>query len=247
MAKKPLILISPRKNPASGYPDDNTFLDASISWNQKLISEHGGIPVMIPMLDDEDMKQMVEECDGVFLTGGADINPKLYGEENTLCDVIQDDRDAAELLMIKYAMEMKKPMLCICRGFQIFNAVMGGTLYQDITKQTGTEIQHSNWKVDEFYGYTEEVCAHPVNIVAGTPLAELVGCETIYTNSLHHQGIKDKADCITIQAYAPDGIPESFYVDTPDQYIRGYQWHPEFWLWDPVSKKIIDEFISKCK
>lgn len=247
MKNKPLILISPRKSTATGYPDENTYMDSSVSWNQLLISEHGGIPVMIPMLDDDSIRQMVELCDGVFLTGGADINPRIYGEEKAeYCGEIQNDRDSAELSMIKYAMEMKKPMLCICRGFQIFNAAMGGTLYQDIPTQTGTSIKHSNWNVKEFYGYEPDTCAHPVNIVPDTPLAKLVGENTIYTNSLHHQGIKQAAPGVIIQAYAPDGIPESFYVDTPDQYIRGYQWHPEFQTENSVKAAIVNEFLDEC-
>lgn len=246
--KKLLIAITPVRRPGpADYPKPTT-VHSSVNWNQDLIREYGAIPLMPDFVTEVDAEDVMSVCDGLFLTGGADVDPARYGEETQpYCATTQPERDASDLALLKAAIKLGKPVLAICRGFQIANVYFGGTLYQDISTQTGTDIKHSDYDPEHFSGFGESDSAHIVNVVKGSPLNKITGADTLYTNSLHHQGIKDLGKGLVSQATAPDGIIESWYLDSDTQYIRAYQWHPEFMYKHPAKDAIAEDFLKACR
>ncbi len=203
------------------------------------IERSGGVPLVLPYVRDDEIKaRYVELCDGFFFTGGVDVDPVHYGEEKSeFCGEIQPSRDEFEFSFLKKAFASNKPILAVCRGAQLVNVALGGTLYQDIPSELDTRILHQQ---------TEEKFSpsHSVNVVAGTPLYELVGKKRMIANSFHHQAIKTIGTGLLPMAYADDRIIEAVYY-TGHRYLRAYQWHPERLCgMDENNKKILDEFIK---
>ena len=208
----------------------------------KAIEQSGGIPLIFPyVVNKETMEQMVSLCDGLLFSGGADIDPKYYGEAiKETCGAIQEHRDALEWLAFSVAVAAKKPILAICRGIQLVNVALGGTLYQDIPSEIETPIFHRQ-KEPKFDR------SHEVNVVENTPLHELTGTLRIPANSFHHQAIKDLGAGLAVMATADDGIIEAVY-SLSEPYLRAYQWHPErLYGSDPYSNRIIEDFVAACK
>ena len=206
------------------------------------IAAAGGIGVMLPLTDrEEDLEQIVSTFDGFLFTGGHDVDPAIYHQEKmALCGALSPERDAMEPKLLQLALAAGKPVFGICRGLQLINAVLGGTLYQDIPAQFPSETSH---RMKAPYGRPE----HTVTILPGTPFARWGIPETIGVNSYHHQGVHILSDKLKPMAVAPDGMVEA-------AYIPGYsfgcavQWHPEFFpVEDPVSRIIFRNFVEACK
>lgn len=193
---------------------------------------------MLPLtLDEEILKQMVKEHDGFLLTGGQDVSPFMYGEKALpLCGESCPCRDEMENRLFTLALERDAPMLGICRGIQLMNVVLGGTLYQDIPSQYPSTIEHH-----QSPPYEKPI--HEVKVVAGTPLAGLLGQDVLAVNGYHHQGIRELSARLHPMTYAPDGLAEAVYVPEK-RYVWAVQWHPEFFFRkDESSKKIFQSFI----
>lgn len=201
----------------------------------------GGIGVMLPLTDDAAvLKELVAKMDGILLTGGNDVAPALYGEpKEPFCGENDPLRDRMETRLIELALQADKPVFGICRGLQILNAVLGGTLYQDLKTQTGTELCHS---MDKPYDRT----VHEVTILPDTPLAELYGPGPLAVNSRHHQGIKTLAPALRAQATAPDGLIESVYLPGY-RFVQAVQWHPEHRWQAAESQSVLRAFVDACK
>ncbi len=206
------------------------------------IAAAGGIGVMLPLTgEDADLEEILSRFDGFLFTGGHDVDPVIYGQEKTeLCGELAPGRDAMEPKLLTLALEAGKPVFGICRGLQLMNAVLGGTLYQDIVTQFPSETNH---RMAAPYGRPE----HPVTILPGTPFAQWGIPETIGVNSCHHQGVHVLAERFAPMAVAPDGLVEA-------AYLPGYpfgcavQWHPEFFsVDDPISRIIFKNFVASCK
>ena len=194
---------------------------------------------MFPFAVDEDeVSQLIELVDGVLFSGGQDIDPKEYKEES-LGEVIKlcDKRDALEFLMLKEALRQKKPILGICRGLQVINVGLGGSLYQDIPLQHPSEVNHR-----QPAPYSEPI--HEVSLVEGAPLRTDLGRDSILVNSCHHQAIKDLAETLKPMAFAPDGLIEAVYM--PDySFLWAVQWHPEYMYQnDENSRRILKAFVD---
>ena len=201
----------------------------------------GGIGMMLPLTDDAAMlKDSVDRVDGLLLTGGNDVAPVLYGEtKETFCGENDPRRDRMEARLIELALQADKPVFGICRGLQILNVVLGGTLYQDLKTQTGTEITHS---MDKPYDRT----VHEVNILPDTPLAALYGPGSLAGNSRHHQGIKGLAPALHAQAVASDGLVEAVYL--PEyRFVQAVQWHPEHRWQAAESQSLLRSFVDACR
>jgi len=236
--KKPVIILTPQNMPME-EPFANIPYNYSNGFNTGRIVRAGGMPVIPAFMEYEDALELMEKCDGLFMTGGADIDPAKYGEEILpCCGTIEYDRDKSDINLMKAALQLKKPILAACRGCQMGNVVLGGTMYQDLPSQTGTTVKHS-----DYARYGEAV--HTVDIVEGSPLHKLTGKAQMGVNALHHQGIKDKAPDIIPMAYAPDGLLEAWYYDKDGRWIRAYQWHPEM-MSDADNELIIKDFIDEC-
>lgn len=199
---------------------------------------------MLPLTTDENtISQIVEQCDGFLLTGGHDVEPSIYGEERTeLCGAVCKERDSMEIEILKYALQQDKPILGICRGIQVLNVALGGTLYQDVNIQMPTEQTHHAIPATPDY-------LHDVSICEGTPLSGLLEKDVLRVNSRHHQGVKDLSEKLLPMAYAPDGLVEAVYM--PDKtFVWGVQWHPEYlYEIDEDCRKIFQALVksSNCK
>ena len=204
------------------------------------ISRAGGIPVMLPLeMDDNDIRQAAASLDGFLFTGGHDVSPSLYNEEKLPeCGSVCLERDHLEQRLFVCARKMDKPVLGICRGIQMINVLLGGTLYQDLPSQTNSNVEHHGKPP-----YDRPV--HKISVIPGTPLFERCG-STMNVNSYHHQAIKTLAEGLTVMAYAEDNIVEAVY-DRAAQFLWAVQFHPEFaYLTDPDCLKIFEAFVTAC-
>ena len=171
---------------------------------------------------------VVRAVDGILLTGGGDVNPHLYGEmPHPTFKGAEEHRDALEIELAVRAIELDVPVLAICRGLQVMNVALGGTLVQDIPSSIPNAIEH-------VVKHPMDVIAHDVHITPGTRLAELLRPSagerpTCPVNSRHHQSIKRLASSLLVSATAPDGVIEA--IERPaSAFCLGVQWHPEnFW------------------
>ncbi|MCH3986456.1 MAG: gamma-glutamyl-gamma-aminobutyrate hydrolase family protein [Lachnospiraceae bacterium] len=198
--------------------------------------------VIFPMTEDEaEIRKLASLCDGFLLTGGQDVNPAMYGEA-VLNDTVayNNTRDRMDSFVLRLAIESDKAVLGICRGIQLMNAALGGTLYQDLPAQHGSEIDH------HMASPYNRIC-HEVRILEGTPLYQLIGKGSIPVNSIHHQAIKDLAPGLGEMARSTDGLIEAVYK--PDnRFVWGIQWHPEYWYKEnPDCMKIFTAFAKACE
>lgn len=207
----------------------------------KGIIEAGGIPVMLPFIRDiEDIKQLSTEFDGYLFTGGPDIDPALYHEEQKeTCGELCPMRDDLEKVLFKYVYDLDKPILGICRGLQFINVMREGTLYQDLPSEYKSTIKH---RMDPPYDHKE----HKVQLIEGSPIQKVLNMSLLPVNSCHHQAIKTIGKDLEAMAISTDGIVEGIYAPNK-KFVWGVQWHPEFMYKEIESKKIFKEFINKCK
>lgn len=206
------------------------------------IAAAGGIGVMLPLTQDEtDLEEILERFDGFLFTGGHDVDPAIYGQEKTdLCGDLCPGRDAMEERLLVLALERGKPVFGICRGLQLMNAVLGGTLYQDLVKQFSVTTNH---RMAAPYGRPE----HEVKVLPGTPFAVWGIPETIGVNSCHHQGVDTLSERMAPMAVAPDGLVEAAYIPG-EAFACAVQWHPEFFpVEDPVSRILFRAFVEACR
>ena len=170
------------------------------------IQQAGGVPVMLPLTDDaQALARLADTCDGFLLTGGQDVAPSVYGAAQTsLCGETCPPRDAMEQKLLALARAQDKPVLGICRGIQFLNAALGGTLWQDLPVEYPSEVNHHQTGA-------YEAPIHTVRLLPGTPLADLLGKDTLPVNSYHHQAIHTLAPGLAAMAAAPDGIIEAVY------------------------------------
>ena len=228
--KKPIIGVTP------SVDEENNRCLVQPGYLES-IDRAGGLPLMLPLTDrDEDIAQILALCDGFLFVGGPDIEPWRYGQELLPeCGPQNVQRDAMEWKLMEAVLAADKPILGVCRGIQVLNAVLGGTLYQDIPSQYDTQLSHS--MPEPPYNRV----AHPFRVVAGTPLACLPPAEGI--NSRHHQAILDLAPGLEIMAYSADGIIEA--VRMPDKkFVWAVQWHPEaFWEEDGIHIELFRQLV----
>lgn len=206
------------------------------------LTQAGAIPVMLPLTEDqEDLARLVEELDGVLFSGGHDVDPALYGEGPLpQCGTPCTARDKMEKILVELALEQDKPVLGICRGIQFLNAALGGTLYQDIPTQRPSDLEHHQTPP-----YDRPV--HRVQLKRESPLAKLLGTETLEVNSYHHQGIKTLAPGLEEMARAEDGLIEAVWMPGK-RFVWGVQWHPEFsWKTQEASRKILKAFVRAAE
>lgn len=209
-------------------------------WNLKSIEDFGGIPVMLHMTkNDEVIDEYVKMLDGIYFTGGGDINPLLFNEE-PIREIgnVEYDRDEFEMKLYKKASEKNIPILGVCRGMQIMNIADGGNVYQDLYIQRPETNNHSckyTFEGNEF---------HTVNIRENSMLHEILNTTEIKTNSYHHQAIKELGEGYVATAFAKDGVVECI-ESTKLKYAIGIQWHPEvMYAKHPVFGKIFRSFID---
>lgn len=208
-----IITIIDTTNPAAER--SSVSMDYVIS-----VEKTGGIPLLLPFtVDDSVLSQYIDCCDGFLFSGGIDISPCKYGANPIpLLGTTSLRLDEYQLSLMKKVMESGKPFMAICRGIQVLNVACGGTLYQDSSVVPGTVMKHMQ-------ASDRGDISHEVTIVPGTRLASMFG-EKVWTNSYHHQSIKDLGKGLVIAARADDGVVEAVELDDYG-YGMGIQWHPE--------------------
>lgn len=202
------------------------------------VLKEGGLAWGLPLTGEEHvLNAYLQEADGLILSGGGDVDPGLYGEERTiLCGEADALRDAMEMYLCRRALEMDVPVLGICRGLQVMNVALGGTLYQHVP---GASL-HSR-------SDAPAQAVHTVRMAEGSLLQAILGEKTIGVNSRHHQGIKIPAPGLKPQAFAEDGLVEAAAMPGK-RFFLGVQWHPEsMHASDENARKIFAAFLAAVK
>ncbi len=214
-----------------GYGDTDTATPGGEGWAYQhsigahyvdAIAECGGLPVLVPCLDDPDsVLPLLESCDGLMITGGADVAPLDYGAlPSRKLKLVNPYRDAFDRMAVRFALDHPDlPVLGICRGIQSYNVYAGGTLIQDIPSEVPGAIQHNQrapaWQP-----------SHPVTVEPDTRLAEVWGAGEVLVNSFHHQAIRDLAAGLRVVARSPDGVIEAAEAEGQAWRVL-VQCHPE--------------------
>lgn len=182
----------------------------------------GLTPVVVPPLMRADTAaDALVGCVGLILTGGEDVDPALYGAApHAAAGRPNPERDRTEIALLRAARERRIPVLAICRGIQIANVALGGTLVQDLPTERPSEVAHD--QVED-----QRLRTHRVTVVAGSRLAGALGATTLDVNSYHHQAVDRLAAGLVVSATAPDGVVEGVETTDPDWWMLGVQWHPE--------------------
>lgn len=232
-------VLNNEKKPLIGVSVSNTMKGTCT----RSIELAGGIPVIIPESPDPVlMEKTVSMLDGLMMSGGEDIHPLYYGEEvKEKCGGINEKRDLYELTLLKKAMDRNIPVLGVCRGLQLINVAMGGSLYQDIPSEKETNINHGQYE-------NSLVPAHDVTLIEGSEVYKIYGQNRLGVNSRHHQGIKKVAPGLKITAWSTDSIPEAIEA-YPVKSVMAVQWHPELncAAGDAPSLKFFSAFVEKAK
>ena len=235
---KPLIGITTNQSKnANGQP---TIMLMQSYVNA--VMQAGGVPVLIPSLIAEDSwDALYARLDGILFSGGGDIGLEYSpGDSHPRIDDVDLARDSIELKMVQVAASDGKPFLGICRGCQVMNVALGGTLYTHIPDQLPNALDHS------YPGNMRTVLVHEIKIEEGTRIAEIFGEPIIKVNSLHHQGLKDIPSSVRVAGHSPDGLVEA--IELPEHpFGLAVQWHPE-WLTDQEStRNLFRNFVQAAE
>jgi putative glutamine amidotransferase len=220
-ARKPLSACTVAVT-ASIRPDGETRRVRLTAAYVTALESAGLVPLIVPPLSSaEAAASVLDSVAGLVLTGGEDVDPARYGEKRHEKVVsVNAARDATEAALVEEARARGKPVLAICRGIQILNVALGGSLVQDIPSQCETSIDH-----DEESARTSRT--HEISIEPNSLIAKAVGTERCSVNSFHHQSVKRVADGMRVTARSPDGIIEGIESTDEDWWAMGVQWHPE--------------------
>lgn len=231
------------------YPDKdrNGYAPKTLIYGEESlyqwIESSGAIPYMVPRMSGTlTLRDVVNDLDGIVFSGGADICPKSYGEQ-TLKPKWEGDyeRDQYEIELFHTAFEAGKPILGVCRGHQLINVALGGTMYQDIQTQNESAQCHRD-------GDIYDKLDHDITISPGSVLSDIYeGLTEGRINSIHHQAVKELGKGLVAQAHSiPDKIIESIWLEDSSHYVLGIQWHPE-WVKKPEilpSRPILNHFFD---
>lgn len=210
----------------------NTYIQA--------VTEAGGIPLLIPNdIPDEHLRNLLKQFDGLLLTGGGDIHPDRYsGHPHARLSNIDRERDRTEFVLLQAAVKTSLPFLGICRGFQVINVALGGTLYEDISDQYPDARKH-----DYYPDWPRDYIAHEVDVSPDSQLGHILNQQNVSVNSLHHQAVHRIAPELSITAHASDGIVEGFELPGYP-FGLGVQWHPECLQAHPPMRALFRSFVD---
>lgn len=199
----------------------------------------GGIPVLVAPGETQ-VEQLLTRLDGLVLAGGGDIDPKCFGcdEVHETVYMLDEPRDRTELDLARLILKQRFPTLAICRGIQIINVALGGTLHQHLPDEVGEDVLHR--------APPREPTPHKVVVNSGSRLAAVMGTSSVETMSWHHQAIHKAADALQVVATAPDGVVEAIeYPDHPT--LVAVQWHPELTAHEDSSQqRLFDDLIKNA-
>ena len=223
-------------------PDQDSFHHILTGPYVRAVTGAGGYPIVLPAIPEQCDLALDMIC-GLLLIGGGDIEGRHIGRANhSRARFFNPLRDEFELAIIKQAAQRKMPMLGVCRGHQLLNVALGGTIYQDIADEQGSPFEH----------YREDLpsdVVHAVSIATDSCLASILGTTTVSVNSVHHQAVRDVAPGLQAAAWAQDGVIEAVESGCADgSFIMGVQWHPERILDKvPQHKHLFERFVKAAE
>ncbi len=206
------------------------------------IEDAGGVPILIPIVKDPtNLITLLPHIDGLLLSGGIDIHPDSYQEEvhPTLRET-DKQLDELELILMDWALQQDIPTLGICRGLQMINVALGGTLYQDLATEHPGDLQHANWDLPP------DKIIHHVQLEPGSYMEKVLGVQEVTVNSLHHQAIKEAGRGVFISGRSEDNVVE--LIEVPRQsFMVAVQCHPEeLYIEQPIWNNLFEAFIDAC-
>jgi len=234
---RPQVLVVSRRTTRK-----NRLIDYVGELHLELLIGLGTLPVMVPVVQGTlaCLPQYMERMDGLLLVEGDDVEPKRFAARKANFDYLEKThplKDAIEIRLLRRALRRGVPIMGICRGSQLLNAVCGGTLFGDVQKEKSSDRHHIDYENYDTY-------RHPVSIVPGTPLARWYRRKTLKVNSYHHQGVRELAPRFQPMAHADDGLIEAYY-DPEAAFVVGLQFHPERMLKEYAgNRKVWDAFAS---
>lgn len=218
------------------------FMTAFVA-NVKAVEKAGGLPLLIPCdLEPENLREAYEYVDAVLLPGGGDVDPSTYhAERHPKTGTTDLQRDNAEMTIARWAADEDRPLFAICRGQQIVNVALGGTLIQDIPLQFESDLSHNFPESME-----RDYLSHDVAVEPGSQLEQITGLKTLKVNSMHHQAIETLADPLKITGRATDGMIEA--TELPGLYFyHTVQWHPEDLTHIEAMQKLYNALVEAAR
>ncbi len=215
-----------------------TLLHTLSRWYVERIVEAGGLPLLLPVVTGGLAPAFVEGLDGLLLTGGGDVDPGRYQCEAASQTTGTDERrDAFEIALALAALEARVPVLAICRGIQVLNVALGGTLVQHVPFATGADhLRSDQWSLP----------VHDVRLAPDSRLAAFLGTDNVSVNSLHHQAVGAVGQGVRAVGWGPDGTIEAVEVDAHPEVVA-VQWHPELLTGDPTSARLFEGLVEAAK
>jgi putative glutamine amidotransferase len=220
------------------YGQFHTYTDAVV--------RAGGIPIIVPIIDNELMlRKLYDQCDGLLMAGGNDLDPVVYrADKSSLTRSLSPRRDKQETQLFKWAVADDKPVLGICRGLQVMNVALGGSLHQDIKANVQNSHNHEASADHKNFHHI----AHKLKLQPGSRLARILGTTTIPANTLHHQAIDRLGKDLVVAARAEDDIIEAIELPAK-RFVIGVQSHPEALeaKTEQQWRKLFAEFVNSAK
>ena len=235
---KPVIIIAGH---LETHSKSSPIYGAKQAYLQAILRA-GGLPLVVaPHLPAEDLQALIGLGDGFLLCGGGDVEPFRYGGQRyARLAGLEPQRDGFELHLLPLILEADKPLLAICRGVQVLNVALGGTLICDIASELPQAGKH-----DYFPGFKRDRVVHDVNIEPKALLAEVLGVNKVGTNSLHHQALDKVGTGLVVNARTDDNLIEG--VEMPSKrFVLGLQWHPECMPESHQMQQLFAAFINAC-
>ncbi len=206
------------------------------------VTAAGGLPALIPNnLADDDLDMLLARLDGVLFTGGDDLDPARYGHPpHPALEGVDTERDRVEIHLVQALARSGKPFFGICRGIQVINVALGGSLYEHLPEQLPGNVHAEN------HTRPRDYLAHPVEVMPGSRLADILECHSTQVNSLHHQGVRRLANGLRETAVAPDSLVEG--LELPGHsFGLAVQWHPEELQGYAAMRNLFVAFIHACE
>lgn len=204
------------------------------------VQEAGGLPLVFPIGSPDLAEEYIRQIDKLLLAGGQDVDPRLYdGQPHPKLGMTNLDRDSFEKALVLEAIKQKKPIMAVCRGMQLVNSALGGSLYQDLSLYSEWSVKHEQQPTDPRFA------THSVQIEKNSVFSKLLP-ETYMVNSYHHQAVKRLAPSLKAVAWADDGTIEALESNQPDGKILGVQWHPELrHQVEPLEQGLFNYFVQE--
>ncbi len=240
---RPLIGVIASRYPRAG---GNSMLSGIGEQYLLAVEAGGGIPLLIHLTQDAAVLHAhYQRCDGLLFAGGGDVDPAIFGQApHAKLGTVELLRDQVELALARRAFADRKPVLGICRGIQLLNVALGGTLYQDIASELPEASDHC--ASSQVPGRAQ--LSHPITLAPGSWLAAQLGTDALSGNTFHHQALRDIAPGLRVTGRAPDGVVEAIEGAGPG-FVIGVQCHPED-LWeraDPRWARLFTGFVDAAR